>query len=567
MLLIDKFIIAIFMVNILSEENQKRLEKLIINNDFSEIEKFINSLTKNEQASPFILNLLGVCKISKKVKNKETASNEAKEAQELFTKAYQSDRSFKDALYNLAEISLKTFNFDEVLIFLNNHLEKVNYDFKTVFFLARINFNLGEIEKAIYYYNKIIEKKEATKFILINQVYIYNYLNSYSQNEYNEYCKKYINSIKKIDDNKFLKLTNEKNPKKIKIGFFSTNFRNHAVMNFLLETIKNLNNEFETVAFNFTNPRYQDHITEQLKKNFTSWYDIHQLDDVAAVNLIRKNKINILFDLVGYSGGTRLELFKYRSAPIQISWIGYTNSTGLSEMDYIIADPYVLYNREYYSEKVLRLPNIWSCHELLNKEIKVNELPAKKNGYITFGSFNNFAKISDNSIILWSNLLKRINSKLILKSSSQALEISKENLIKKFEAQGIERKKIEFLKRTESHKKHLECYNKIDIALDTIPYNGATTSFESVWMGVPVMTIVGNSFTSRYGYSINKNLKLEEFVAKDEKQFLDKAEKICSNLSELDNLRGKLRNIAIESPLFNQNKFNNDFVNIIKKIL
>ena len=555
------------MVNILSEENQKRLEKLIINNDFSEIEKFINSLTKNEQASPFILNLLGVCKISKKVKNKETASNEAKEAQELFTKAYQSDRSFKDALYNLAEISLKTFNFDEVLIFLNNHLEKVNYDFKTVFFLARINFNLGEIEKAIYYYNKIIEKKEATKFILINQVYIYNYLNSYSQNEYNEYCKKYINSIKKIDDNKFLKLTNEKNPKKIKIGFFSTNFRNHAVMNFLLETIKNLNNEFETVAFNFTNPRYQDHITEQLKKNFTSWYDIHQLDDVAAVNLIRKNKINILFDLVGYSGGTRLELFKYRSAPIQISWIGYTNSTGLSEMDYIIADPYVLYNREYYSEKVLRLPNIWSCHELLNKEIKVNELPAKKNGYISFGSFNNFAKISDNSIILWSNLLKRINSKLILKSSSQALEISKENLIKKFEAQGIERKKIEFLKRTESHKKHLECYNKIDIALDTIPYNGATTSFESVWMGVPVMTIVGNSFTSRYGYSINKNLKLEEFVAKDEKQFLDKAEKICSNLSELDNLRGKLRNIAIESPLFNQNKFNNDFVNIIKKIL
>jgi len=555
------------MVNILSEENQKRLEKLIINNDFSEIEKFINSLTKNEQASPFILNLLGVCKISKKVKNKETASNEAKEAQELFTKAYQSDRSFKDALYNLAEISLKTFNFDEVLIFLNNHLEKVNYDFKTVFFLARINFNLGEIEKAIYYYNKIIEKKEATKFILINQVYIYNYLNSYSQNEYNEYCKKYINSIKKIDDNKFLKLTNEKNPKKIKIGFFSTNFRNHAVMNFLLETIKNLNNEFETVAFNFTNPRYQDHITEQLKKNFTSWYDIHQLDDVAAVNLIRKNKINILFDLVGYSGGTRLELFKYRSAPIQISWIGYTNSTGLSEMDYIIADPYVLYNREYYSEKVLRLPNIWSCHELLNKEIKVNELPAKKNGYITFGSFNNFAKISDNSIILWSNLLKRINSKLILKSSSQALEISKENLIKKFEAQGIERKKIEFLKRTESHKKHLECYNKIDIALDTIPYNGATTSFESVWMGVPVMTIVGNSFTSRYGYSINKNLKLEEFVAKDEKQFLDKAEKICSNLSELDNLRAKLRNIAIESPLFNQNKFNNDFVNIIKKIL
>ena len=339
-------------------------------------------------------------------------------------------------------------------------------------------------------------------------------------------------------------------------------------MNFLIETIKNLNqNNFETVAFNFTNPKFNDHITTELQKNFSSWQNIHHLDDIATVNLIRKNKIDILFDLVGYSGGTRLELFKYRSAPIQISWLGYTNSTGIKEMDYIIADPYVLYNKEHYSEKVLRLQNIWSCHIPLNEQIKVNVLPAKINGYVTFGSFNNFAKISDNSIVLWSKLLKRINSKLILKSSSEAHETSKANLIKKFENQGISKEKIKFLRRTESREEHLKNYNKIDIALDTIPYNGATTTFEAVWMGVPVMTIIGNSFTSRYGFSINKNLKLENFIAKDENEFLDNAEKICSKLNELENLRGNLRSLAVKSPLFNQDKFNNNFINLIKKLL
>ena len=358
----------------------------------------------------------------------------------------------------------------------------------------------------------------------------------------------------------------KKNPKKIKIGFFSTELRDHAVAKFLKGTIKSLNDNFETIAFNFTNPILQDETTKELKKTFTSWHNIHHLDDVAAVNLIREKKINILFDLVGYSARSRLELFKYRSAPIQISWIGYTNSTGISEMDYIIADPYVLDNKEYYSEKILRQPNIWSCHLPLNNEIKINELPYKKNGFITFGSFNNFAKISDNTVIVWSELLKKTKSQLILKSSIQVQKSGINNLLNRFKVQGVDLKKIKVLKRSKSNQTHLECYNKIDIALDTFPYNGATTSFESIWMGVPVLTIKGKTFNSRYGYSINKNLNLDQFIALDKNDFIKKAKLIISNYEDLSQLRKTLRKKALSSPLFDIKKFNEGFIKMIKKL-
>ena len=236
-------------------------------------------------------------------------------------------------------------------------------------------------------------------------------------------------------------------------------------------------------------------------------------------------------------------------------------------MDYVIADPYVLESDQHYSEKILRLPDIWTSHIPINSEIKINELPAKKNGFITFGSFNNFAKISDDSIVLWSKLLKKIKSKLILKSSSKVHESGINNLLNRFKIQGADLKNIEILKRSENYNEHLKSYNKIDIALDTIPYNGATTSYESIWMGVPVLTIVGKSFTSRYGYSINKNLNLDDFIAKDSNDYIDKALKITSNIDELSKLRGDLRNIALKSSLFDTSKFNNNLLNLIRQII
>ena len=552
----------------LKEKTKSYLLPLIKNKNFEKIEELILSLNDDEKDNTFLLNLLGVSKLSKKSLNREEAKKEALEAQNLFKIAYKKDNFFLDALFNYAETCLKTLVYEDILELLTKHLKKVSYDFRTSFLLARINFQLGKVDAAINLYEKIIEKKDATPSVWKNLIFIFNYSSTYDQKKYINLCKQYIETIKETNTLSFNDNKKDKTSRRKRIGFFSVDLRQHAVSNFLTDTIKELNvNNFETIAFNLTNPNFEDSKTTELKSLFKEWYDIHALSDIDAVNLIRKNDIDVLFDLVGYTGGSKLELFKNRSAPIQISWIGYTNTTGLDEMDYIIVDPYVLSSDKYYSEKLLQLPNIWSCHSAINEEIKITDLPALKNEYVSFGSFNNFSKISEQTIDIWSELLLNIKSKLILKTSHFQNEAGIDILMNKFKEKGIKLKNIEFLKRTENYRDHLKSYNKIDIALDTFPYNGATTSFESLWMGVPVLTIKGETFNSRYGYSINKNLNLEKFIALDKEDFINKAKSNLSNLKDLNQLRKELRKKVLSSPLFDNYSFNKAFIKKINSLL
>ena len=552
----------------LTKEKQTLLLSLIKNKNFKEIEILILSLVEAEKEKPFLLNLLGVSKLNKKNLNKEEATSEAIEAQNLFKKAYIKDNLFFEALYNFAQTSIKTLNHENALVLLEENLKKVKYDFRTVFLLAKINFQLGNIEQSINHYKNIIERDEATPAVWKNLIFISNYSPLFNQKKYIDLCKKYTNTIKKVDKKNFVNFKYKEKAKKIKIGFVSVDFKEHAVMNFLTETLKMLNvNNFETIAFNLTKPTSQDSKTVQLKDIFTDWQDIQHLSDIETVNLIRDNKINILFDLAGYTDGSKIEIFKHRSAPLQIAWLGYSNSTGVDEMDYIITDPYVLESNENYSEKLLQLPNIWSCHTRIKQEIKIQDLPALKNGYITFGSFNNFAKISEETIEIWSDLLLKVKSKLILKSSNTRSKIEVKTLLNKFKKKGVNLENIEFLKTTKKFDDHLMCYNRVDIALDTFPYNGATTSFESVWMGVPVLTIKGKTFNSRYGYSINKNLNLDNFIASNKNDFIQKAISISSNLIALNKLRKNLRDLSLESALFDIKKFNANFLKIINKVI
>ena len=552
----------------LTKEKQKLLLSLIKNKNFKEIETLILSLEKEEKEKPFLLNLLGVSKLNKKNLNKEEATNEAVEAQNLFKKAYIKDNLFFDALYNFAQTSIKTLNHEDAIDLLEGNLKRVNYDFRTVFLLAKINFQLGNIEKSINHYENIVERNEATPAVWKNLIFISNYSTLFNQKKYIDLCKKYTNTIKKVDKKNFVNFKYKEKTEKIKIGFVSVDFKEHAVMSFLIETIKMLNvNNFETIAFNLTRPNSQDSKTKQLKDIFTDWHDIQHLGDIEAVNLIRNNKINILFDLAGYTDGSKIEIFKHRSAPLQIAWLGYSNSTGVDEMDYIITDPHVLESSENYSEKFLQLPNIWSCHMPIKQEVEIKDLPALKNGYITFGSFNNFAKISDETIEIWSDLLLKVKSKLILKSSNTRSKIEVKALLNKFKKKGVNLENIEILNRTKKFNDHLMCYNSIDIALDTFPYNGATTSFESVWMGVPVLTIKGKTFNSRYGYSINKNLNLDSFIAFNKNDYIQKAILNSSNLNALNKLRKNLRDLASKSALFDIKKFNTDFLKMINKVV
>ena len=274
-----------------------------------------------------------------------------------------------------------------------------------------------------------------------------------------------------------------------------------------------------------------------------------------------------MIDVMGYTSRNRIGLFKNRIAKKQIIWMGYCNTSGLKNMDYIITDPNLIYENEkhLYAEQILYLPEIWNTHCGFNFERKENPAPLMRNGYITFGSFNNPAKISKNVIDCWAEILKKIkNSKLILKCSNEKKKLDR--IEKLFKKKGV-LDSVTFYKRFDDKKDHLNLYKEVDVALDTFPYNGVTTSFEAIWMGVPVLTMAGYNFNSRCGESINKNLNMVELIAKDEEDYISKAVNLSNNIEQLKSLRKFIFENALKSPLFDKKKFSENFFNSLKEII
>ena len=546
----------------LSEAKQELVKSLVKNKKFHQLEFEVNSLLL-EKRSPFLLNLLGVSKISKV----PTSKKDLNESLDLFKEAYLKDRTLIDALFNYAEISIRLLKYDEAKDLLIEYLSKKKYDYKATLALARIHFYLGNMDDCLLNYKKIIDNNEANSKLWSAFLFTTNYTYKYSQKDYLNFCNKYSEKLEKFDEKILKKFQYEKNPKKIRLGFFSADLRTHSVAKFIEETLKILKKDnYEIIAFSNNKLGADDLTTERLKGIFHEWYDIVKVSDLDVVNLIRDKKINILFDLTGYSTGNRCEIFKNKSAPLQISWCGYCNSSGLKEMDYLIADENLIKKEEdfNYTEKIIRLPKIWNSHFLISSEIKINELPAIKNKYTTFGSFNNYGKLSDETIETWSVILKNNNSKLILKSSVHDHQLLRDNIKNKFKKNGIEGEKIIFMERLKNYDDHLKMYNNIDISLDTFPFAGATTTFESLWMGVPTITLSGEIFNSKFGLSINKNLNLDTFIAKDKNDYIEKAKIISSDINKLSQIRYSLRNLAINSPLFDNKDLGLELCKILK---
>ena len=296
---------------------------------------------------------------------------------------------------------------------------------------------------------------------------------------------------------------------------------------------------------------------------------MHNISDFDAANQIRECKINILIDITGYFSNNRFSIFKYKPAPLQISWMGYVNTMGMEEIDYILADPHLIKLEEenLYSEKVLRMPDIWNSHCGINENIKVNYAPIIKNGYITFGCFNNFSKVSMSCINTWSKILNSVdNSKLIIKGSSSDSDIGISRILKGFKNNNVNLDRVIFENYKVDRKDHLEVYHNVDVCLDTFPYPGVTTSFEAIWMGVPVLTKKGNNFVSRCGESININLNLPDFLANDENDYISKAIIISKNKEKISEVRMSLREKSLNSKLFDKKSFGKAFYNLIKDI-
>jgi len=544
----------------LNQDLKIKLKSLFNKKQFSQFQFEIEQLGEIENQPKYIVmgyaGSLAMNEFSKK--------KDLEKAAYLFDKIYTSDKLDLEALHNLSYVSFRLKSYKRVLPHLLETYNSEKKNERVIEALARFSFFQGNVGEAQKYYRELLElnpkAKQWTAFLQS-----INYTNDFTQEEYLNYCLKY-NSLN-ISNNDYVR---HKNNKKINIGFFSPDFKKHSVSFFLKSIIDKIDKEdFKIHAFSNLELAHHDAVTKFFQSNFDKWNDTYNLSDKELIKLVRSCNIDIFIDLAGFTKDHRANIFNARCAPIQISWLGYCNSLGIQNMDYIIADPNVIKENEkrQYLERVLYMPNLWCVGSKTENLPPVNNLPFKSNSFITFGSFNNFQKISDDTIRIWSKILNNSNSKLILKSSIVAADAKElnENLMQKFYKYGLNENKISILNRSENFEDHLKLYNKIDIALDTFPYPGVTTTFESILMGVPVLTMKGFNFNSRCGESINLNLEISQFIAVDEEDYYLKALNIQNDLKNLENLRSSLREKALASPLFDVDSFTKNFCDVLKK--
>jgi protein O-GlcNAc transferase len=353
-------------------------------------------------------------------------------------------------------------------------------------------------------------------------------------------------------------------PRKLRVGFVSGDFRTHSVAHFF-EPIASARNRDAFQYVFYSNSRQQDAVTDRLRAYADTWHDVSQLADDELLALIRADHIDILVDLSGQTDLHRLAVFARRAAAVQITYLGFPNSTGLTTMDYRITDaatdPYPLADG-WHSETLLRLPDSQWCFRPFGTPLPPGPLPARDAGFITFGSFNNLTKASDTLIRCWRQILRRLpNSRLRLtrvRSSQRAREI-----VASFEKVGIAANRIECLPY-KSEVPYGAQYAGVDIALDHYPYNGVTTTCESLYVGVPVVSLHGRNCVSRSGLSILTALGLPELVASTPEKYVEIALDLANDLPRLERLRFELRFRFDKSPLRAEKVFAAHFEELLR---
>jgi len=288
------------------------------------------------------------------------------------------------------------------------------------------------------------------------------------------------------------------------------------------------------------------------------------LTDEQAADRIRQDGIDILVDLAVHTGGSRLLIFARKPAPVQVTMIGYPGTTGLDTIDYRLTDPYFDppgLDDAYYSEASYRLPHTAGCYDLpsllgaeftLQSTDSVSLLPALDKGFITFGCLNNACKINDGVLELWATVLRAVDGSRLLLFAREGPH--RQRTLDFLDRQGISLERVEFTSYR-PYGEYLSLYHRIDIGLDTFPYNGHTTSLESYWMGVPVVTLVGRTAVGRGGLSQAANLGLAELVAKTPAEFVERAVALAGDLPRLQALRAGLRDRMKQSPLMDAKGF------------
>ena len=483
-------------------------------------------------------------------------------ALENYEKCLIINPNYSPALNNIASIKSLKNSFFDAFDYLEKYLQLGSISPEILTNVAQANFAILNFDKGLEYFERSINHNSSEKNY---EKYLFStlYLEDFNKDKYFNLSSKFseLSNKKKVDTYKVdLKNNN------LIIGFVSGDFREHAVSYQITGLIRELKKFHDLKLFAYYNNNYEDNKTKELKNYFHKFENIFEVNDDELIKKIVEDKVNILIDLSGYSSLNRLSVFTAKPAPIQITAFGFLKTTGLKEIDYIIADQNILISDNDFTEKVLKIKEIWSTLDINNIFSQIQELPQKKNKYITFGAFNNFNKLNKNTLILWSEILKNVpGSKIFFNNYTYEDSRVRNFLYLAFEKNNIKKNRI-LIENGGNREKILKDYNKIDILLDTYPYGGGTTSLEAAWMCVPILTISGANFVSRGATSVNQSLGMSDWNCTNGAEYLEKAIKFSNDVNSLEKLKSELIVKRMNNKIFDNIFYARNFYSLIREV-
>lgn len=479
------------------------------------------------------------------------------------------DPNFSILYFNLAKAYSDSHQFIHAADSIKIFLDKEPNNSAALALLGYYLMRIGKTSEGLNFFEKSLSISPDVKENYNLMIFNMNYLEDIDFKQYHNIINKLKNLFIKYKGKNIKSEKKIINLKKIKIGLVSGDFNNHAVAYQISDVLNYFSQENDFDLYAYYNSEKEDVVTQKIKSYFKNWKAVYNVSDSLLVEIIKSDNIDILVDLSGYSAGNRLEVFFNKPAPIQVSWVGYLASTGLKEIDYVIADKNsITENEEHqFTEKIYRLKNVWT---VLKQETDIplnTEIPFTRNQYITFGSFSNIRKINNTVIEVWSKILCSVqDSKLILFNSSFEEQDFKNYFIELFVNYGVKNNQLifeGFCQRNDL----LSKYNSIDITLDTFPYNGGTTSLESLWMCVPVLTKRGNSFLSKCSESINISVGLDDWICRDNIDYINKAIDMSKNVNKLQLVKNYLVSNRKNFKIFDSKTFADDLSAAMKNMV
>ena len=359
-------------------------------------------------------------------------------------------------------------------------------------------------------------------------------------------------------------LAKYKNHKKPRIGYYSADFCDHAVLHLMMDVFRNHNKSlFDFFGFSF-GPDKNDNWRNEVKNYFIKFEDVTKISDKEVADLSRKLEIDIAIDLTAFTSNSRSGIFSYRAAPIQINYLGYPGTMGAEYIDYIIADEVIIpkENLNFYSEKVLYLPDCYQANmsqkNISKKQFKRGDFGLPDNAFV-FCSFNNNYKITPYIFDIWMNILKKVpNSVLWIFKSN---ETASRNLKRETELRGVDPNRIIFASYLPNDE-HLKRISLADLFLDTFPYNAHVTASDAIRMGIPILTLTGNSFASRVGASILSCIGIKELITRNKREYQELGIELALNTNKLYKIKKRLRDSLSKSSLYDSHLFTKNLENI-----